>query len=76
MFVAAAGHFLVTRVYMYIYTFKVVVSNIFYKKSPLPGEMIQFHEHIFQLGLKPPTSIYIIYILNIYIYIYILSLIR
>ena len=22
----------------------------------IPGEMIQFDEHIFQLGLKPPTS--------------------
>ncbi len=25
--------------------------------SPLPGEMIQFDEHIFQIGLKPPTRI-------------------
>ena len=24
--------------------------------SPLPGEMIQFDEHIFSNGLKPPTS--------------------
>ena len=25
--------------------------------SPLPGEMIQFDEHIFlKIGLKPPTS--------------------
>ena len=24
---------------------------------PLPGEMIQFDEHIFENGLKPPTSV-------------------
>ena len=24
--------------------------------SPTPGEMIQFDEHIFSYGLKPPTS--------------------
>ena len=28
----------------------VVVSNIFFLCSPLPGEMIQFDEHIFQMG--------------------------
>ena len=31
-------------------------SNIFYF-HPLPGEDIQFYEHIFSNGLKPPTSI-------------------
>ena len=33
----------------------LVVLNIFLFSS-LPGEMIQFDEHIFQRGLKPPTS--------------------
>lgn len=54
-------------VYIYVYIYKVVVSNIFYKKSPLPGENIKFDEHIFHLGLKPPTSILYIYTLYIHI---------
>ncbi len=33
----------------------MVVSNIFYLYHYL-GEMIQFDEHIFSGGLKPPTS--------------------
>ena len=34
-------------------------SNIFGSFAPIPGEMIQFDEHIFQIfsnGLKPPTG--------------------
>ena len=30
----------------------------FFVFSPLLGEMIQFDEHIFQMGLKPPTRFY------------------
>ena len=33
-----------------------VVSNIFAMFIPIPGEMIQFDDHIFQIGwLKPPN---------------------
>ena len=33
----------------------VVVSNIYSIFTPIPGEMIQFDEHILPDGLKPPT---------------------
>ena len=32
-------------------------SNIFGNLTPMSGEMIQFDEHIFENGLKPPTRV-------------------
>ena len=34
----------------------VVVSHILFIFTLILGDMIQFDDHIFQLGLKPPTS--------------------
>ena len=38
-----------------VFTFKILGggnSNLFYLHPYVPGEMIQFNEHIFQIGLK------------------------
>ena len=41
-----------------LFLFKLVVSNILNMFTPKIGEMIQFDDHIFQMGLKPPTMFF------------------